>query len=169
MSCQSNTTVPSSAVRRITEEICAYGQRCLETGGFLMAPRGGETITVVALAGARGVVRRRHLFQISERALDRLFIFADDHDLYIPAQFHSHELDAFLSWTDAEHGLRVDGFTSAVIPTYADPPADMRRWGWWSFTAGDWAPGLVPTDGAGLASVVRFDEDGVINDGDRGA
>lgn len=155
------TAVPASAVSTITAEIRAYGQRQLETGGFLMLPRGSGTITAVAFAGTTGIVRHQRLFQISERALDRLFTFADDHNLYIPAQFHSHEDHAYLSWTDARYGLRVDGFTSTVIPTYGEPPADTGHWGWWCFTAGDWAPTAAPVTTTGPVNVVQFDEDGV--------
>ncbi len=168
MTDQSQTAVPAAAVNTITTEIRAYGQRYMETGGFLMLPRERGTVTTVAFAGTAGIERRRHLFQISERTLDRLFTFADDHDLYIPVQFHSHEYDANLSWTDAQHGLRVDGFTSVVIPTYTDPPADMGRWGWWCFTAGEWAPAPVPHYGPGRVRVVRFDADGVREDGVHG-
>jgi len=89
----------------ITAETRAYGQRYPETGGFLMLPRDSGTVTTVAFAGTTGIVRRQHLFQISERALDRLFTFADDHDLHIPVQFHSHEYDAF--GRDLAHGLQV--------------------------------------------------------------
>src|SRR5437660_1251066 len=118
MTDQPETAVPAGAVETITTEIRVYGQQLLETGGFMMLPRGCGTVTTVAFAGITGIVRRQHLFQISARALDRLFTFADDHDLYIPVQFHSHERGAYLSWIDAQHGLRVDGFTSVVIPTY---------------------------------------------------
>jgi hypothetical protein len=118
-------------------------------------------VSAVAFAGDIGIVRYRDVFQISERALDRIFTFADDHDLWIPAQFHSHKADAFLSFTDERHGLCVEEFTSIVIPTYAAPPDDIARWGWWRFTAGRWRdaePGHVT---GGTVQLVRFDEAGV--------
>ena len=158
--------IPASGVTAVVDETAAFGVRDLETGGFLLVPRsssadGGSPVAVIALAGDTGIVRDRGLFQISERALDRIFAFADDHDLWIPAQFHSHQVDAFLSRTDQRHGLCVEEFISAVIPTYASPPRDLARWGWWQFASGAWRdtePGRV-TDGT--VEVVRFDEAGV--------
>ncbi len=126
--------IPASGVTAVVDETAAFGVRDLETGGFLLVPRsssadGGSPVAVIALAGDTGIVRDRRLFQISERALDRIFAFADDHDLWIPAQFHSHKVDAFLSRADQRHGLCVEEFISAVIPTYASPPRDLARWG----------------------------------------
>jgi hypothetical protein len=158
--------IPASGVTAIVDETAAFGVRDLETGGFLLVPRvssadGGSPVAVIALAGDAGIVRDRGLFQIGERALDRIFVFADHHDLWIPAQFHSHKVDAFLSWTDRRHGLCVEEFISTVIPAYASPPRDLARWGWWQFAPGAWRhtdPGRV-TDGT--VEVVRFDEAGV--------
>jgi len=158
---QPGVAVPATAVAIIATEVRGYGHRRLETGGFLLLPRDTATVSTVAFAGAPGIVRRHNLFQISERALDRLFIFADDHDLQIPVQFHSHELGAFLSRTDAEHGLRVEGFTSVVIPTYSAPPVEISQWGWWCFTTGAWVSAVVPQIGHGAVTAVRFDEDRV--------
>lgn len=153
--------VPPSAIELVASEVRAYGHRRLETGGFLMLPRDAPTVSIVAFAGTAGILRRRNLFQISAGALDRLFAFADDHDLQAPVQFHSHQTGAFLSRIDAEHGLRVEGFTSVIVPTYSAPPGDIRRWGWWCFTAGAWAATAVPPIGHGPVTAVRFDEDGV--------
>lgn len=125
-----------------------------------MLPRDTPTVSIVACAGSTGILRRHNLFQISEGAPDRLFAFADDHDLHAPVQFHSHETGAFLSRTDAKHGLRVEGFTSVVVPTYSAPLCEMGRWGWWCFTAGVWAATFPPI-GHGPVTAVRFDEDGV--------
>lgn len=161
-----SVAIPAAGVAAIVKDIAAFGARDLETGGFLLAPRGGATdgdgvVTAVAAAGDVGIVRCRDAFQISERALDRLFTFADDHGLWIPAQFHSHEVAAFLSFTDERHGLCVEEFTTIVIPAYAAPPEDVARWGWWRFTAGRWReaePGHVTS---GTVHLVRFDEAGV--------
>lgn len=161
MTDQPGIAVPATAVNMIATEVRGYGHRRLETGGFLMLPRGTAIVSTVAFAGAAGIVRRHNLFQISERALDRLFTFADDHDLHIPVQFHSHEQGAFLSRTDAEHGLRVEGFTSVVVPMYSAPPVEMSRWGWWCFTIGAWVAAVIPPIGPGPVTAVRFDEDGV--------
>jgi hypothetical protein len=152
--------IRAAAAERIAEEVTAFGRWSLETGGFLLAPRGNDTLSIVAFAGQAGIVRSRDLFQISERALGRLFEFADGHDLYAPAQFHSHRRGPSLSPTDKDHGLRAEGFTSAVVPRYAGPPRPVIAWGWWSFQAGHWSavrpPSLVP----GEITVVEFDEDG---------
>jgi hypothetical protein len=153
--------IRAAAAERIAEEVTAFGRCSLETGGFLLAPRGNDTLSIVAFAGQAGIVRCRDLFQISERALGRLFEFADDHDLYAPVQFHSHRRGPFLSRTDKEHGLRAEGFTSAVVPRYAGPPRAVTAWGWWSFQKGDWAAARPPSLVAGEITVVEFDEDGL--------
>lgn len=153
--------LPRAAVEAVTRDVRVYGLCELETGGFLLLPGDADVVSMVALAGDQGIVRRRDRFQISERALDRLFTFADDRDLWVPIQFHSHGAGAFLSSIDADHGLRVEGFSSVVVPAYRDPPTDIHRWGWWRFTAGRWARanGARVTDGA--VELVRFDEVGV--------
>jgi hypothetical protein len=158
--------IPASGVTAIVGETTAFGVRDLETGGFLLVPRAtsadeGSPVAVIALARDAGIVRDRGLFQISERALDRIFAFADHRDLWMPAQFHSHKVGAFLSRADRRHGLCVEEFISAVIPAYASPPRDLARWGWWQFASGAWRhtdPGRV-TDGT--VEVVWFDEGGV--------
>jgi hypothetical protein len=153
--------IRAAAAARIIEEVTAFGRRSLETGGFLLAPRGSAALSVVAFAGKAGIVRCRDLFQISERALSRLFEFADDHDLYAPVQFHSHRRGPFLSRTDKEHGLRAEGFISAVVPTYAGPPRSVTAWGWWSFQEGNWVAVRPPALLAGEITAVEFDEDGL--------
>lgn len=158
--------IPASGVTAVADETATFGARRLETGGFVLVPRqspadGDCPLTVIALAGDTGIVRDRALFQISERALDRIFTFADDHDLWIPAQFHSHRAAAFLSRADQRHGLRVEGFISAVIPAYACPPRNLARWGWWRFTSGTWRRTEAGRVCGGTLEVVRFDEVGV--------
>ncbi len=153
--------LPQSAVESITRDVRVYGQRELETGGFLLLARDADVVSMVAFAGDQGIARWRDRFQISERALDRLFSFADDRDLWVPIQFHSHEAGAFLSPIDADHGLRVEGFTSVVVPAYRDPPTDIHRWGWWRFTAGRWARANGARVADGAVELVRFDEGGV--------
>ncbi|MDP9226030.1 MAG: hypothetical protein M3P18_19765 [Actinomycetota bacterium] len=160
MSGEESITVPESAIDLIADEILVFGQQNVETGGFVLAAREDSVVSKVALAGEAGIVRHRNLFQISERALDRLFTFADDHGMWIPAQFHSHRLAAFLSPTDKQHGLKVEGFTSVVVPTYAAPPRDITCWGWWRFEAGEWRDAELCRLVEGAVSVIRFDEDG---------
>jgi hypothetical protein len=159
---QTPFTLPTDAVAAVTRETREYGAQLLETGGFLVARGGSDALTGVAVAGGSGIVRHRRLFQISERALDSLFTFADDGNFWIPVQFHSHQVAAFMSETDAQHGLRVEGFVSAIIPNFASPSDDVSSWGWWQFHNRDWyscAP--VAVHSAAVDLVVVFDEDGV--------
>ena len=153
--------LPATAGRVIAEEVRRFGQRDVETGGFLLAPRGHGTVTVVAFAGEAGIIRERLLFQVSALALDQLFGFADQRSCRIPAQFHSHAAGAFLSFTDQQLGLRVNGFTSAVIPRFADPPAGVPAWGWWRFSSENWTPCQPPETKGDDMEVVTFDEEGV--------
>lgn len=151
----------TSSVKSVTDEVRSFGLLGLETGGFLLMPRGAATISIVALAGDTGIVRRRDLFQISARALDRLFTFADERDLWVPTQFHSHRQGAFLSIVDKSHGLSVEGFISIVVPRFVDPQPDPRAWGWWQNKENQWVEVAPWNHRHGGAEVVRFDEDGV--------
>ena len=153
--------LPATAGRVIAEEVRRFGQRDVETGGFLLAPRGHSTVTVVAFAGEAGIIRERLLFQVSALALDQLFGFADQRSCRIPAQFHSHAAGAFLSFTDQQLGFRVNGFTSAVIPRFTDPPAGVPTWGWWRFSSENWTPCQPPQTKGDDMEAVTFDEEGV--------
>jgi hypothetical protein len=133
----------------------------LETGGFLLAASGTGLASIVAMAGSAGITRHRLAFQVSELALDQLFGFAADRGCWVPAQFHSHAAAAFLSITDREHGLRVHGFTSAVVPDFAHPPAALAAWSWSRFADGCWIAAPCPLAADGGLEVVTFDEDGV--------
>jgi proteasome lid subunit RPN8/RPN11 len=152
--------VPVQALDRIIEEVRTFGLRHLETGGFFMMARNTATVSIVACAGDVGIVRRDNLFQISERALDRLFTFADEGGLWAPVQFHSHPGRAFLSRADKEHGLCAEGFISVVIPTFGDPPRDITHWGWWRFDGGRWVTATPASTGPCDVRTVWFDEDG---------
>lgn len=161
MSRATSLFIPSAGVRAVAEEIQVFGQQNLETGGFLAMRRGQATVSTVAMAGTSGIGRAHNLLQISARALDRLFAYADEQDLWIPIQFHSHAASAFLSQTDRTLGLCVEGFVSTVVPNFHRPPANTTAWGWWRYSGGEWldieAAGEVP----GEVGVIRFDEDGV--------
>jgi hypothetical protein len=157
----SQMAVRQDAAKRIAQEVRAFGGRSLETGGFLLAPRSTGILSVAALAGDAGIVRHADLFQISARALDCLFHFADDHDLYVPVQFHSHRRWPFLSQADEEHGLRAEGFVSTVVPGYTAPSCSVNDWGWWSFEAGRWTAVTAPTAIAGEITVLEFDGEGI--------
>ena len=153
--------LPGSAAHGIASEVRAYGARDVETGGFLLASGGLDVVTVVALAGRTGVLRRRDLLQVSERAVDRLFEYADQRGLWIPAHFHSHGGPAFLSPTDRRHGLAVEGFTTTVLPSYSAAPSDPAKWGWWRFESGEWRPIAPPAAPDAASEFVWFDADGV--------
>jgi hypothetical protein len=153
--------LPDLAGCVIANEVRQFGQRGVETGGFLLAPRAQGTVTIMAFAGEVGIVRERRLFQVSAFALDRLFDFADQRSCWIPAQFHSHAVAAFLSPTDQQLGLRVEGFTSTVIPNFANPTSKVSAWGWWRFLSEDWIACQPPhTEGDGV-EILIFDEEGV--------
>jgi hypothetical protein len=153
--------LPAMAGHAIAREVRQFGQRRVETGGFLLAPRGQGAVTVMAFAGEVGIIRERLLFQVSALALDQLFGFADQRSCWIPAQFHSHAAGAFLSRTDQQLGLRVKGFTSTVIPDFANPPCEVTAWGWWRFSSEDWIPCQPPQIEGDDLEVVTFDEEGV--------
>jgi hypothetical protein len=153
--------LPATAGHVIAEEVRRFGQRGVETGGFLLAPRGHGTVTVLAFAGEAGIIRERLLFQVSALALDQLFGYADQRSCWVPAQFHSHAAGASLSFTDQQLGLRVNGFTSAVIPRFADPPDGVAAWGWWRYSSEDWNPCQLPRIRGDVVEVVTFDEEGV--------
>jgi hypothetical protein len=153
-------TFPHAGAGAVIKHVLRFGLLGVETGGFLLAPSGSEQIASVACAGSAGIVRRPDLFQISERALDRLFAHAEKRDLWIPAQFHSHMFEAGLSLCDLEHGLSVEGFQTTVVPFFHAPPADPARWGWWHYRTA-WEPVGPPIGSGAAVKVVFFDEDGV--------
>jgi hypothetical protein len=152
--------LPEAAGQVIVADVARYGCEQLETGGFMLAPVGTDSVTAIARAGTKGIVRRRELFQVSELALDALFARAEAHELWIPAQYHSHGLGAFMSDCDVEHGLSVAGFISVIVPFFANPPRDPSAWGWWRFD-GDWITLAPSAPMIGEVAVSVFDEDGV--------
>lgn len=156
----SELTLPHAGANAVIEHVLRFGRLGLETGGFLLAPRGAEQITSVACAGTAGIARRPELFQVGERALDRLFAHAEERDLWIPAQFHSHMFEAGLSLCDLEHGLSVEGFQTTVIPFFHAPPQDPARWAWWRY-GNSWEPVDPPTVSGTPVQVLAFDENGV--------
>jgi hypothetical protein len=155
-----DVALPEAAASIVIADVARFGTEDVETGGFLLAPRDNDTISVVALAGTAGIRRHRKLLQMSDLALDRLFGYADEHDLWIPVQFHSHEQAAFMSPTDIDHGFSVEGFVTTIIPRFSAPPADPSQWGWWRYDSG-WTPATPPRGTTDTASAVIFDEDGI--------
>jgi hypothetical protein len=155
--------IPITIAEAVHDNVIAYGKLDVETGLFLLAPRGSDTVTSVAFAGTRGVERRPDRFALSARAVSKLLRHLGEHDLLAAAQVHSHRGRAFLSQTDLDHGFSVEGFISAVIPHYDRPPSDPRGWGWWRYERGRWEP-IEPfslSANASDVSAVIFDEDGV--------
>ena len=155
--------VTPAAIDALTSEVAAWGARRVETGGFLLADaaRPSQAGDIVALAASAGIVRRRLLFGVSGAAIAQLFDWAADNGLRICAQVHSHQGNAFLSRTDIEHGFAVEGFVTAVVPFFAAPSRDPRRWGWWSYREGRWQTCLAPMLVSGRAQIVHFDEGGI--------
>jgi hypothetical protein len=154
-------TMPDACASAIAAEVRRFGQETLETGGFLLAPVGTTKVSLVAFAGDSGILRRWGLFQIHEIAVGRLFDFAENQGLWIPAQFHSHMFDDELSRTDREYGTSVQGFVSAVVPEYLEPPTDPARWGWWAFDSHRWLRVAAPSVTESGTEVVMFDRDGI--------
>ncbi len=153
--------IPPSVAGVVRADVRRYGRRNLETGGFLLMSRDAGVISVVALAGDIGIVRRRNLFEISGLALAHLFTYLDREGLWAPIQYHSHANGASLSSTDESHGLCAEGFVSAVVPNFAQASDELTKWGWWRFTDGEWVSIKAATYGSGPAAAVTFDEDSV--------
>ena len=91
-----------------------------------------------------------------------LFDHAEDNDLQVRAQVHSHMFEAFMSPTDKAGNIRMQGFIAAVTPTFAAPSSDVAVWGWWVFDGADWIETRPATVAADLnTKVITFDADGV--------
>ena len=151
----------ADAVEAIVADVGRYGILGIETGALLLTPPGEPTVTVLALAGTKGIERHPHLLVFSSAALNTLFTYAEDNGLQVRAQVHSHMHDAFLSHTDKTGNIRMPGFVASVIPYFATPPPDPTAWGWWTFEGTDWTPteaGVMTTQ---ATKVVTFDADGV--------
>jgi hypothetical protein len=147
----------------VQADVTKHGADDVETGCFLLAPAGTNAVTTVALAGSRGINRRPDHLSISRKSVSQLFRYATLKDLTIIAQLHSHRERAFLSGTDLKHGYSVEGFTTAVIPYYQDPPFSPSDWGWWRYENGRWQitePFELDAEAA-VSPPIVFDEDGV--------
>ncbi len=156
----SDLILPQPAAIALIDDVAAFGRIGVETGGFLLAARGSEEISTVARCGTAGILRRAEFLQISAPALECLFAYVEQRELWIPVQFHSHRLEAFLSPCDLEHGLSVEGFVTTIVPYFHAPSTDPTRWGWWRYT-GSWMRASAPESSTAPARAVIFDEDGV--------
>jgi proteasome lid subunit RPN8/RPN11 len=143
--------------------VAACGATGVETGGFLLVHRPDPAVTgVLALAGATGIVRQPDQFIISGAAVDLLSEWAENYDLRVVAQFHSHRGPAFLSSIDRRGGMRVAGFISAVIPNFRRPPASPDAWAWFTFIAGGWQLRPPLRSVRGEVQIISFDEEGIV-------
>ncbi|QGX08835.1 hypothetical protein EEW87_17675 (plasmid) [Janibacter melonis] len=158
---QTHLQIGSDAVTRLIADVQHHGQLGVETGAVLLSPRGEPTVTHLAIAGDVGVVRRRGLFVLSAAALGPLFDFAEERDLQLRAQVHSHHGRAFLSPTDEAGNIRMTGFVAAVIPTFTHPSTDVDLWGWWTFDGSCWVPSPAASLGDLETTVLTFDAEGV--------
>lgn len=154
--------VPRTAVDAIADDVAHYGMQRLETGALLLGKPGDTRVTTVAIAGTAGVTRGYGRFVLTMPVIDQLFTYAETNSLQVLAHVHSHGRGAFLSPIDRTGIIRMNGFIAAVIPTFAAPPRDPSRWGWWTFRDGDWRdhpPGVMTDDDP--VEVVTMDADGV--------
>lgn len=154
--------LPRTAVDAIADDVADYGKQRLETGALLLAKPGDTSVTTVAIAGTVGVIRGYGQFVLTMPVIDQLFTYAETNNLQVVAHVHSHGRGAFLSPIDRTGIIRMTGFIAAVVPTFATPPRDPSRWGWWTFRDGDWREHVpaVMTD-ASAVEVVTVDADGV--------
>lgn len=149
------------AVDTLVGDVARYGALGVETGALLLTGPGDPTVTVLALAGTTGIDRHPGLLAFSSAALNPLFAYAEDNNLQLRAQLHSHMHEAFLSRTDRNGNIRMPGFIASVIPNFATPPCDPATWGWWTFENGDWLPIEPAAVTNQTTKVVTFDADGV--------
>jgi hypothetical protein len=154
----SSFCIPASMGALIADAAQEAGVKLLETGGFVLGPTGTDRSTVLALSGERGVDRMSRLFRVSGLAIASLFDWADERDLRILAQWHSHRLEAFLSETDLKHGFNVPGFRTAVVPHYEEPSSNPADWGWWMYDEDSWVETPAPATTVDEFTVVTFEE-----------
>lgn len=155
-------TLPAAVLESVILHVKEYGAKGTETGVFLLAPESvANEISVVAFAGEEGITRGPDVFGVSGRAVAQLFGWADENGMRVRVLVHSHKYRAFLSKTDLKHGFAVSGFTTTIIPWYAEPSPDPVDWAWWRYEAGKWRvidPATIVNRKAGF---VVFDEGGV--------
>lgn len=154
--------ISANVVAELVREVRHHGHVPEETGALLLTAPGDREVIAVALAGLDGIQRGEGLFAIILPAFDALFTYAEEQGLQVRAMVHSHPREAFLSYVDRQHGLRVRGFLSAVIPTYRNPPAGPEAWGWWRYD-GDWhtAEPAIMVEHGPVAKVFTFDSRGI--------
>lgn len=157
--------LPANIVDALLSATVAFGQRDLETGGFLLADD-HDVVQALALAGESGVDRHWGLFTVSGAVLERVCEWAAEQNLRVTALVHTHQGRASMSRTDRNNGFRVDSFRSVIIPSFARPPTALAEWGWYVFEHGDWhldRPGEVIGESvtSGSGRIIVVDEGGV--------
>jgi hypothetical protein len=152
--------LPDAGLTALGREVARFGGAGVETGAFLIGEPTEIRPAVLALAGQVGIGRSPRQFRVSAAAIAVLFDWVGNNGWRIFAQVHSHAGQAFLSESDLRHGFAVDGFVTAIVPRFADPPVDPTSWGWWRFSQ-QWLPIPAPDVHPGEIQVVRFDETGV--------
>jgi proteasome lid subunit RPN8/RPN11 len=153
--------LPNTILEPLNAHIRSYGVDDAEAGAFLLGPYSQPIADVLVFAEGVGVERSRGLFRVSGKAVEQLFAWADEHDLRVWGQVHSHPRGSFLSDTDETYGFRVRGFLSAVVPNYANPPDRPEDWGWWTFDGAAWVEAEAAAVAVADARIYRFDETGV--------
>lgn len=156
-----NFSIARTLLEPLQDHVRDHGRRDDEAGGFLLGTYEDPVATVLALAEGVGVERSRGFFRVSGTAMEQLFTFAENENLRVWAQVHSHPRRSFLSETDETDGFRVEGFISGVIPNYVKPPRKPQSWGWWTFHHGAWEATGIPSLNGGVSRVVTFDATGI--------
>ncbi|WP_392544213.1 hypothetical protein [Oryzobacter telluris] len=151
----------TDAVARLTADVARYGSRGVETGALLLTPIDDVAVSVIALAGAAGIERHPGLLRFSTSVLSPLFSYAEENELQLRAQVHSHKFDAFLSPTDKAGNIRMVGFIACVIPNFATPSPDPSAWGWWTFGGQHWTPSASAVETDASTKVITFDAEGI--------
>ncbi|QWC86566.1 hypothetical protein KLP28_07820 [Nocardioidaceae bacterium] len=151
----------ADALDVLVGDVARYGALGLETGALFLTPPGEPSVTVLALAGTADIDRHARLLVLSSAALNPLFAYAEQNNVQVRAQIHSHMHEAFLSNTDKTGNIRMPGFIASVIPNFATPSHDPATWGWWAFQDSDWVPIAPASVKARTTTVITFDADGV--------
>jgi hypothetical protein len=138
------TSLPAQMASDIAATARMAGVRLVETGGFVLGNPDDSAGTVLALTGEVDIERREQLFHVGGLALSTLFEWADEQELSVLAQWHTHRRQAFLSKMDVEQGLNVPGFVTSVVPDFERASPAPDRWGWWTYNGAAWAPTAPP-------------------------
>ena len=139
MTAVNELVLPGAAAAAVVAEVARHwpGRRS-RLAGSCSPSAAADRSRSWALAGVAGIRRRRDLLQISEVALTPCSPHADEHGLWIPAQFHSHaRAGSFMV------RVRPSSTACAWTGSHDDRPSlrraawlDPSRWGWWRYEPG---------------------------------